>query len=339
MTSMFASLENYTLEEPMDAYGPQDEALFEAHADLCSDHAAVMELHDIHGTMDQLHSLHTSMEVFGTTKSLLSFANTNKVLSKSIPAFAALEALDGDAPPDSAENEVGKKSVLEKIKEVSAAWFKKAWDVVSGWGAKIGSLAKAGFEKITAFGKWAAGKTWDGAKAAGRTIKAHPIASVLAIAAIAAGGFVLLANTWMATIPVSEAGFSSLTGFLVRENTAAAAMRAKDAISSGTATALGYTSENFTKLVDAGKNLFGEGSSLGKLAGFFKTKIGEIFNLAKNHTGDALKWAQKGLMFLISHTWKFITGTGGFILSLITSALSTFKGFFKGGVAEAAAGV
>ena len=125
-----------------------DDTMFDAYVDLNDVVIETDSLFMLNDTIDNLHALHSSVENFGVTKSLMSFCDNDRVLSSVIPAFAACEALDGDAGPDTQESEAVKKGLLEKIKDATASWFKKAWDVAANWGTKLGNFIKAAYNKL-----------------------------------------------------------------------------------------------------------------------------------------------------------------------------------------------
>ena len=301
----------------------------------------VSALESANETIVNLEQLLETIEKFGVTKSVLAFSNRDNLLSTAIPAFAACEALDGDAAPGSDEAENAKSSTVDTIKSTVAGWFKKAWDVVSGFGEKVVSWAKAGYQKSVDAAKWVAGKTYDAAKAAKDVIVAHPIASILtAIGALAAISGVAIA-IWGAPFPETLGALggwkTSVIGkfrtaggqaILATETGIKKASGGLGAAKKATGNALGYTKDNFTRLTNDVKSTFSEG---GKVAGFGKTIAGHAktaLDKVKSLGGEAGSAARQAISWLVKimrQVWVALAITVG---TAISAAYSAFRGFF-----------
>ena len=292
-----------------------DETLFETTCDLLHDHAHIHDLQDMSTTCDELENLHASVEQFGVTKSLLSFVNKDGMLSAVIPAFVACESLDGDAAPDSKESEHVKTGILAKVKEVTAAWFKKAWDFVVNTCQKIGAFSKAVYDKTVTALHWFGGKVYDAAKAAKDTITAHPIASIIGGLTLVAGGGTLLMGMWGEALPTTAAEFtawvarqtSKITGLFKKAPAVAPKLLTHEAgrfstsTASGTAEVLGYTEANLEKAGGLVKQTFGSSGAVTNFAEKVKEHAGSAMDKLKSLTGEALTYGRKAITWLFSH--------------------------------------
>lgn len=347
---MFAALEN--LNAPTtDEVGVdlQDEALFEASFDLLQDAPASFELERLDDTITELNHLHDTIAQHGVSMEMLAFANVGGSLTASIPAFAAIESLGAAVEADSEQAEDAKKGVLAKIKEATAAWFKRAWEMASGWGGKVAAFAKAGYDKTVAAAKWATGKVFDGARAAKEAISAHPVAAATAAAAFIAGVSALVVTLWDGELPKSADALKewistksatmkeklSDMAFYVKYYAVTGTQDAVKGVQKGTGAALGYAKEGFDKVVDATKSAFKEGGAVAHLADFFKTKLGKVFEVVKSIGTEGWRYAREAVAWLMKQTKHLWTQAPATAMRYISSVLTTFKKFFVKKTAEA----
>lgn len=339
---MFKALENLLPSDKMktshdEVEKPHDD-LFEAHCEIHEDHPHMETCDDLASTVDDLEHLHDVIHTHGVSKSMMAFANKDGVLSSAMPAFSAMEALDDDAPADSPEAEKAKESVMDKIKEVSAIWFKKAWEIATGWGMKIDAFAKAAYDRVNLAAKWFAGKTFDVAKATEEHIKAHPVAWVVGSATAAATMSAVILGLWTEKLPTDADGFKAWSEHLkttvekvVRDSMdkiGEMAESAGDMVKSGTAISLGYTKDGFDSVVSAMKGLYSEGGALTKLADFFKSGVHHVFEALKIQTGDAWKYTRKALVELMHETYHLFSRAPSTTLKYFSKAMRVFKSLF-----------
>lgn len=351
MFKSIAAIESLDTEDHISDHGMPEENLFEASCDLHEDHAHITDLRDMSDTAGELESLQASIEAFGVSKSLLSFANKGGYLAAAIPAIAACEALADGAAPGSPEAQAALEGIVEKTKEVAGAWFKKAWDIVTGLGDKIVEFSVAAYHKAAEAAAWVGQKTFDAAKAAKDIIVAHPVATAFAALAFITAGTTLMMGMWGEALPATAAEFSA---WVAKQGTKVADLtksgwskvathggRIASSVKKGTGDALEYTGKKFGELTEAVKNTFKEGGKVNEFGKWMKTKSGEIMEKLKTLGGDALKYGREALTWLVTNTGRVWHSLCSSASAVWTSVLSTFKRFFgaKTGesVAEAAA--
>jgi len=322
-----------------------NEALFEAAADLDVTYQDFATLEQLGDTLDDLEHLHAVFEQHGVTESLLAFTNRDKLLSTVMPQFDACEALGGNVAVDAAETIAAQEALVEKIKEMGAEWFKKAWDAVVSLSDKVVALAKAAWERVESATKWAAGKVYNAAKATAEVVKAHPITSALAAVALAVGAGAIIMSVWEIPLPVTAEQLvtwkTAVTGKLKAGFKGAVAVGKKgaevagtgiEAVKEGTATALGYTKEKFTAVTDGAKAAFAEGGSMNRLGAAIKEHSTTAFNAAKEAAGKAgtasLSFARTALRFLMSSSMSAIRWVASRGMAILTSVFGVFKGLF-----------
>lgn len=361
---MFAAIESFGVDSDnltIDDDTNFDEALFAAHDDIVQEYDNMQDLMDLSETIDNLYQLHGSIESYGITPSLMSFANKDQLLSSALPIFAACESVDITHDANSPESTEAKKSLIEKIKETTARWFKHAWDTVTGWGAKIANFSKAAYNKIAAAGQWAASKTWDATKAVGRTIQAHPVATAFAVIAalssiaLTLGGLSESSVALPKTADEFKAFCDKFKGklHLVSQGTKTSVFDKKTdsfigsvsavsghknitnvVIKKGTAEELGYTKENYFKLITDAKNLFGPEGALDKLSETFKIGLKKMVGMVPATEAlvasveENAHWARRAIAWLFQQIWHLWKSAPATTLRIVTNVLSTFKHFF-----------
>jgi ElaB/YqjD/DUF883 family membrane-anchored ribosome-binding protein len=97
---------------------------------------------------------------------------------------------------ESDESKMALETLGDKIKEKGAQWAAKIVSVAKNTGDKIMGVLTPLYTKITGLISSAASASWDGAKAAGRTVKAHPYKTAAAVVAavVAVAGVVAFAS-------------------------------------------------------------------------------------------------------------------------------------------------
>ena len=148
---MFAALEKLDTAYQLDAQS-NDNLLLGAMVDVAAANDDFVALENLSSAIDDLNHLYLSVEQFGYTKSLISFADHGKYLSRAIPNCIALEYLSSDMAADSATATKALEGIGQTIKETVGRWATAAWGAVergfaaastavSGWVKKLGELA------------------------------------------------------------------------------------------------------------------------------------------------------------------------------------------------------
>jgi ElaB/YqjD/DUF883 family membrane-anchored ribosome-binding protein len=326
-----------------------NESLFEASVALESGFAELDELTQLSTTMDDLEQLSAVIAVHGVTPALLAFTNRDKLLSTAIPAFAGCESLTNDAGIDAPEALAAQEALVETVKTMAAGWFKSAWDALVGVGHKVAEFCKPITDKITAANAWVKDKVYNAAKAAKEFVTAHPIASILAAlaAAVAVGPAVAAIwgtmpeflsaealGTWKTSIlaKISSAFGSAGRGIVTSKNATLKFFgTALEATKKASGAALGYTQEAFGKVSTGVRSCFGPDGHIQKSTEFVERNAKKLFDGAVGSSKNpglarqAISW----LLGITRSLWSFATGA---VSSIVTGALSVFKGLF--GTAE-----
>lgn len=152
--------------------------------DTVEDEAEEIEALDME--MSQLMQAGMAIEQFGINPTALAIGQATGLFNSTALESLGLESIQFHSGKD-AESHMALEAIADKIKEKAAKWSAKILSVAKGAGEKILKALGALWDKIEGSVKFLASKSWDAAKAAGRTVKAHPIKTVLAmIAAVAA---------------------------------------------------------------------------------------------------------------------------------------------------------
>jgi hypothetical protein len=319
-----------------------NEALFEASVELNDVYQEFNAIDQLADTLDDLEHLHAIIEQHGVTESLLAFTNRDRLLSTAMPAFDACEALGAEgAVLGSTEAVAAQEAILEKIKDVAASWFKRAWDAVVSLGKKVVELSKVAYEKVVDATKWVAGKVYNAAKAAKEVITAHPIAAALGAVALAVGVGAVIMSIWEIPMPVSAETLiswkntvgsklsSGMKGTVrIGRKGIEYAGSGLDAVKKGTGTALGYTKEKFTALADGAKAAFAEGGSMHRMGGSIAEYAKKALDHAKSGASAAGKYAMQAIRFLMNTSMDLVRFVSGKALAVITGAFKAFKGLF-----------
>lgn len=336
MFEMLAQENLQTDETVEDAFAT--ESLFKATGALESSFKELDELNLLSTTLEDLEHLHVVAAEHGMTPSLMAFTNRDLLLTSAIPALSGCEAFPVSAPEAIAAQE----ALMSTIGEVTAAWFKKAWDAVVGFGDKITKYAKAAATKVGDAAAYIRNKTYDAAKATKEKFKAHPIKTTLiAIAAIAAIAAVITV-IWGMALPASSAaaipwvksinnhilnavgkyGFK-VNGLYITYPPGFGVTEVE------TALALGYSGPASTALVTTATATVNEGSAFARLGAMIAANAQKLLTAAKAVGGDALVHARKALnmlMMVSRELIKFVTGTAMTVVSLGLTVVKTLFG-------------
>lgn len=157
-----------------------------------------------------LEGSYAAIENYGFHKSTYKVMEITGLLSDTALAGMGLEAFGINDPKD--EQAMALEALGDKIKEKSSAWAAKIVSMAKSIGSRITDVVAPIWEKISSLVKKIGAASWDGVKAAGRTVKAHPVATISAvILAIAAAAGVY---TWMGgNLPVATAAADKVTAF------------------------------------------------------------------------------------------------------------------------------
>jgi hypothetical protein len=143
-------------------------------------------LEEMASQMTMLVDSSIAIESFGFNPTAAAILQTTGLLNGTALESLALESLSFSAGK-SAESQMALEAIGEKIKDTSAKWSAKVLSVAAGAGDKIMSVLTPLWDKVSGLVSKLASASWDKAKAAGATVKAHPYATVGAvIASIAA---------------------------------------------------------------------------------------------------------------------------------------------------------
>lgn len=349
MSTMFPAIEaldNKDIHGNEDMGHIHDEKLFEAHCELTRCAHDTDSLRQIHDTACNLERLHDTVNKYGVSNEVLSFVNYDGILGKVIPAIESIQNGGIGAALEAEETEEVKKGLIAKISEMTAAFFKKIWEVAAKCGVAIGNFCVAGYDKAISAAKWAGNKVYNAAKAVKEKVVAHPVASAIAALTALAAAAAVAYKLWDKSddLPKSEVEgkhWEEVRINEVRTITKLVADVKEEDKKSGIASALGYTKEKFTALIDSIKNTFKEGGALSNLGKWFKDKASAAWKAvaskkpASNKEEDVKKDAEekraarRALDWLLAHTksvWGWMTTH---VSSIYTSVLSTFKGFFS----------
>lgn len=159
--------------------------------------------------VSQLMQTMNVIDLHGVTPSTIGVMQITGLLSSTALETIALESFKDSTK---AEADLALESLGEKVKEKSAAMSAKVLKVFQSTGERISSVIKPLWDKVDALAKKVGTKTWNAAQYAGKTVKAHPYATVVAvITAIAAvAGIILFSGKSM---PAAGAKPEALTAF------------------------------------------------------------------------------------------------------------------------------
>ena len=138
------------------------------------------ELEELEEQMRQLVDTRMAIEQFGMSPGMLRMGQITGLL-----CGTALEHMDVDVlgleawgPDDKA---FALESLGDKISDTASRWGAKILSVAKSFGTKVMGVLTPLWNKLATVLKAAGSKVWDKTKDAGRTIKAHPVATVLAV--------------------------------------------------------------------------------------------------------------------------------------------------------------
>ena len=138
------------------------------------------ELEELEEQMRQLVDTRMAIEQFGMSPGMLRMGQITGLL-----CGTALEHMDVDVlgleawgPDDKA---FALESLGDKISDTAGRWAAKILSVAKSFGTKVMGVLTPLWNKLATVLKAAGSKVWDKTKDAGRTIKAHPVATVLAV--------------------------------------------------------------------------------------------------------------------------------------------------------------
>ena len=198
------------VEEPV---GDMDPELVVPEEDLPEDTDVVEDVEEeIQGVeslgneIEHLANLAYAIETYGISPALMQFADRDGLLSSTFIQIPATESMLGAYRPDSPTSTTALEGLTLALESKVSEWAAKAGGAAKSMAVKAGGLIKRAIVGAANLAKWVGSKTWDAAKATGRTIKAHPyktIAIVLAAIAAVAG---VIALCWTFPTQASAVG-------------------------------------------------------------------------------------------------------------------------------------
>lgn len=348
-------------------YYDDEGAYMESLADLAMVGEEISSLETMSDTIDNLNHLHFCAESFGLTRAQIAFADRGNHLSRTITSIPALESMKADFSKDSAENKAAMEGIVGAAKEMVAKFFKKAWDVATGLFNKLTGFAKAAYDKVVAAAKVVKEKTISAAKATKETIKAHPVAAGLVAVGAVVGLSTIITAVWGLALPTSAQAMGpwllKIKDLLKRQVTtnsvmqggkevktarglatsaakavgdkagdlgktvSGAAVNAKEAVQSGTATALGYTKEQSGKFFNAVIGLFKKDGAIGKIVAAMTSGMKKAWDFVTSQAGKD-GTARKAFINLFKTTFGLIRKTVFGAGSIIMSIVSRFRALF-----------
>ena len=305
-----------------------------------------------------LDALHGAMESHGLSRSLLAFADRDKLLSTAITTIPSLESMGSDFGVYEPETVASMEGVMDAIKNTVAKVTSKAAEVAGKVKDVVVRMGAAVAEKAKQFGAWAKGKVLN-AKA---TIQAHPKATVFALLAGIAAIAAVVALMWGVPVPATPAAFTtwgnnifkaakniklpglSVVGDSVRN--LKFDFKIPQAVKN-TVEKLGWVANEIDKVSSEFGDIIKNSGPVGKVVNLVATKMGPNAALfVKNSVGDFSNGFAKGLIIgtisnLIMATLKLVRVVIGGIFSLVGALFGAlrraFSGGDKGGEGEAAA--
>ena len=164
-------------------------------------------LESLGSEIEHLENLATAIETYGISPALMYVADREGLLSSTFISIPATESMMQPYRPGSSTSTAALEGVMDAIKSKTAEWAARAGGMIKGLLSKSMDVIKNATSWVADFSKHIASKTWDAAKATGRTIKAHPYKTVLVvIASVAAVATVL---SLCGAIPQTSAAFGA----------------------------------------------------------------------------------------------------------------------------------
>jgi hypothetical protein len=273
------------------------------------------ELEALEATMMQVARSAIAIESFGINPSALGVLQAVGLLEGTALQSMALEGFTFDSPKGD-ETAMALEALATQMNETEGKWSAKIVSVVHGAADKVMGVLKPMFDKIGAMSSKLASAGWDKAKAAGRTMKAHPLATVaaaLTAAALAAGVVIYVTQGFPAPnckMPDMKKFMEGLAGHINKLESplgkvtatvnaagtriATTFTRSAAAMQSGTSTALGWTQAGVKVITGKASAAMSATSKAWTAAA---TRLPQLFDAAKKAPGQAKAAASKAGAF------------------------------------------
>lgn len=164
--------------------------------------------------LTQLDACMVAVASYGSNPTAVAIMQSQGLLDGTALESLGLESVTVEMP-GGAESEMALEALSEKIQEKSAAYAAKILHVFQAAGSKILGGLTAVWDKVTGLVKTLTTGAWDKAKASGRVIKAHPYATIAAVATamVAVAGIVVYCG---GSMPTMAGGQKALESFGAR---------------------------------------------------------------------------------------------------------------------------
>jgi ElaB/YqjD/DUF883 family membrane-anchored ribosome-binding protein len=295
---------------------------------LNRDQADITHLQDELGQM--MNSL-VALETYGSNPASLQLLRNAGWLAGTSMDAIALESFSHDTP-DGVESAMATEALASTIAATLDRWSARILSFVKNMLGKVTDMFSSLWTKISTLGQQLTSKAWDATKAAGRTIKAHPYATVMA-ALVAAAAVTGVVSYVVTGTPVPRAGQEAMKAFLSKVKTMVGAIKSPfcsvsaDLVKDGngivydmdkvealaklnnTPAKLGWTQSAVKSVLNKAGMIWSElKTSLGKMGGkiisclkFVDAVGGDMPEVAKNtvkeHTGSGIAgWATKEIV-------------------------------------------
>jgi len=330
---MFDAIEKKML---VDSEDVNDVNFAEALCAIETTNIQFMNLNSFNTSLGDLEHLHTVISSHGMTPSLLAFTNRDNLLSSVIPQMGC-EAFD----TNSTEFVVTQEALLTKIKEYTATWFKKSWDLITTYCEKIKTFSKMVGEKIKNVGVSIKNKTFNAAKALKEKFKAHPIKTTLVALAIIAAIAAVITAIWAIALPTSAVGVTTW-GTQIRNIVMNGLGKYGFKVNGldityppgfgvtelSTAGELGYTSSTCTSLVSTASSTIGEGSDFAGLGSKISENSNKILHFVQSNDPNTLNFIRNAWNELMKLTRSLFLFMNSKLVTGITTVLNLIKRLF-----------
>ena len=229
--------------------GEDDETIDIDVVDDGSDEAE--EIEELENQMRMLSDSAIAIESFGLNPTALAIMQTTGLLNDTALSSLGLESVGFTAGADD-ESQMALESLGEKIKATAASWGEKILNFAKSIGSKIMGALEPIWNRITGVVKNITAAGIEKARAAGRTIKAHPYATAAAAAA-AIGAVVTIVAFVAGGAPAASADPTAIAKFLEKIKTMATGIKwpfgnVTATISEAGASGLGRLKLGFTRI-------------------------------------------------------------------------------------------
>lgn len=299
------------------------EELFESSVELLSCNQDISELLDLDILAGNLENLHTNISKHGISMQVLEFVNDDGVLNKIVPAF---ESITSDVALEEETTNQVKQSLMARIAQATAAFFKKIWEVVTKWGTALGKFCTSMYNKALDAAKWMGEKIKNGYVATKNFITAHPVISTIAALTAVSVSVAVIYKLWNKELPQDQ---ESEDKYIKESEAELKKVESQptflNKVQKGAADALGYTKDKFNQLIQKIKDLFGPNGSLSKLVAFFKNKLSSLWTKVKAMPAAAQSHARKAIAWITNKTKSFVHGEVVDTADQTSQTLNTFK--------------